>query len=288
VNAESIPLLLVALLLASAGGAQTAQVVMDGGHELSGTSGAVVVAGGDVTIPENTTVDGPLYVAGGDLHVNGTVDGDVTVLDGRASIASTAAVTGALEQYGGSVTISQGGVVDRRSDLPVFPERTLWDTLEFALVEAVAFGLAGLLLGGRLAGALSIVGDAATGHPIVSATVGTLVGVTSLAVAVFMAFTLVLLPVAVVGLLGVGLVAAYGVLSLGFVVGRRFDFASTARETAVGAALVMIGLRAVGFVPWVGALVPLLVIAAGFGAALVTYLGTSQFEPATIPSLSGE
>lgn len=287
-NAEALPVVVVALLLASVGGADTATVVMDGDQRIEGGDGAVVVAGGTATVPADTTTDQTIYVAGGTAVIEGTVDADVVVLQGALTVASGGEIRGTLEQYGGAVAVEAGAAVDDRSGAPVSPGANPGSTLEFAVVEALAFAALGLLAGDRLGAPLATAGRAATDHPVVSLTVGGLVGLTALAVAVFMAFTLVLLPVAVLGLLGVAVVAAYGVLALGRVVGDRLGLDAPRHATAAGAAVVAVGLRALGFVPVVGGLVPLLVVATGFGAVLVTYLGTKRFEPAVVPPLGGE
>lgn len=287
-NAGSVPVVVVALLLASAAGAGTAQVVLDGDQTASGVEGVLVAAGGTTTVPADETVGGPVYVAGGDVVVAGSVDGDVVVLQGSLAVADGGSVTGTVEEYGGVTTVATGGSVGSRERVPVSPGENTAPVYQFAVVEAAAFAVLGFLVGGRLEAALARVGRTAADHPVVSVTVGGLVGVTGIAVAVFMAFTLVLLPVAVLGLVGVAAVAAYGVVALGSVAGRRLPLASVRRQTAVGAAAVAVALRVLGLLPVVGGLAALTVVAAGFGAALVTYLGTADFEPATIPPLRGE
>lgn len=282
---EAVPFVIVALLLASSGGVGTADVVLSGDRTVTAADGALIVAGGSVTIPANRTVQGPVYVADGTLTIAGAVDGDVVSLSGQLVVPDDGEITGTLENYGGSVTVSPGATVADRSETPVAPDRPPGASLGFAVLEAVVVGLAGFLVGRRFPGRLRIVATAATEHPVVSTTVGGLVGVTAIAVGVFMAFTLILLPVAALALLATVLVAGYGVLGLGYALGTQFGRLSPGLSTAIGAAGVVLLLRVLALVPFVGALAALTIVSIGFGGALITYLGTAHFEPARIASV---
>jgi hypothetical protein len=118
----------------------------------------------------------------------------------------------------------------------------------------------------------------------VSVTAGALVSVSAVALLVFMAFTLVLIPVTVLGLLAGVLVTGYGVLALGYLVGTRLDRfgLSGGPATAAGVVAVSVAAELLSFVPF-GDVLVLLVGTAGIGAVLVTYLGFRPFEPVTIP-----
>lgn len=58
---------------------------------------ALVVEGSKVTVPIGETIDGDLVVKNGDLTIDGKVNGDVTVVNGKY-MASTANVTGEIEE----------------------------------------------------------------------------------------------------------------------------------------------------------------------------------------------
>jgi hypothetical protein len=141
----------------------------------------------------------------------------------------------------------------------------------------------GYLVAQRRPHALANVSAAVRSHPIVTLTVGILVTLTVIAILVFMAFTLVLIPVSVVGLLVGVAVLGYGLIAVGHLVGARLPIHRPARATSVGVILALIGFRLAGSVPLVGDLVVGGVLLAGVGAVLVTYFGVSQFRPATLP-----
>ncbi|MGA9468735.1 MAG: hypothetical protein WBV10_14015 [Exiguobacterium marinum] len=58
----------------------------------------VVVSENEVIVPAGVTVEKDITVQGGDLRIEGTVQGDATAVNGRAYLASAGQVTGELEQ----------------------------------------------------------------------------------------------------------------------------------------------------------------------------------------------
>ncbi len=154
------------------------------------------------------------------------------------------------------------------------------------MVAAVALAGVGFLATRRRPAAVSNMEQAAFEHPLVALTVGTLVVLTFLAVFVFMAFTLVLLPVAILGI-GAGVIAAtLGLIAIGRGVGGRLPIDDTSIATAVGAASVVVALQLVGLVPFVGDWIALAIVLTGVGAVVVTYVGVTRFEIDELPGLS--
>lgn len=58
----------------------------------------VVVEGETVIIPEGQVVKGDLVVRNGDVRIDGELDGNLTIINGSAYMASTANVTGTSEE----------------------------------------------------------------------------------------------------------------------------------------------------------------------------------------------
>jgi anti-sigma factor RsiW len=58
----------------------------------------LVVEGNKVIVPEGEKVEGDLFVRNGELHIEGEVEGDVTVINGSKYMASTAVVSGRIEE----------------------------------------------------------------------------------------------------------------------------------------------------------------------------------------------
>ncbi|WP_227132077.1 polymer-forming cytoskeletal protein [Halorubellus salinus] len=288
---DVLPLLVVVLLLIGASGADpdAMHVVFEGARDADavvagGATDPIVVAGGTVTVPANATVGSPVYVIGGTAVVEGTVDAEVTVLAGNLSVLDDAAITGDLRSFGGTTTVAARASVPRRTTVDVAPrERTLAERLGFLAMQALALAALAFLLARRAPDALATVGDAMTGHALVSGVVGALAGVTLLVGFVAMAFTVVLVPVSVLGVVGELLVLLYALAAAGARLGRALPIDRPDVAAAAGAALLVVALDLLDAIPVVGALATLTVVSVGFGAVLVTYFGWQAFEPADIP-----
>jgi cytoskeletal protein CcmA (bactofilin family) len=283
---DLLPMLLLSLLLMTASGTdvQTAELILGGQHEATAHRGALIVGDGDVTVPADSEVSGPIHVLGGTLHVLGTVDGDIAHVAGTLIVGEQARVTGTLQEVGGSLSVAPTADVARRTAIDLGPADAglVQRYLPLGLLTGV-LALVAARRARRRPGALTNISEAAGRHPGVSLTVGALVTVTALALLVFMAFTLVLLPVSIFGLV-VGLVAlAYGIIALGHRLGQRLPIAHAGAAAAAGTVGVMALLTAVGRIPVLGDVLVAGVSLTALGAVLITYLGLQPFTPAPLP-----
>lgn len=98
-----------------------------------------------------------------------------------------------------------------------------------------------------------------------------------------MAFTLILLPVSLLGLVGGLLVVSYSNVAFGFAVGRRLGTDRLDRSPVAGIVLFLVVLTALQRVPIVGATVALVVTAIEIGVVLLTCFGFRTFEPVELP-----
>ena len=283
---EAIPLLIVVLLMVSIGGGdvQELSVTFEGDTSVDALDDVHVVAGGTTTVPSDASVTGDVYVIGGTAAVEGTVDGDVTLLAGNLSVADGATVTGTVQTIGGESSVADGATVGRVSAFEaVTPSNSPAQRVAGFLVQFLVLGVAGWWLAGRHPVLLENVGAAITDHALVSGVVGSLAAATLLVLFVYMAFTIVLIPVSIVGLFAELLVVLYGQLAVGYLVGTRLPLENTRTATVAGVGLLLLGLEALGAVPYVGGLGQLGVAVVGLGAVLNTYFGLQTFEPVTIP-----
>ncbi|GAB7094484.1 hypothetical protein JCM30237_16370 [Halolamina litorea] len=283
---ESIPLLLVVLLLVAAGGgeADRMSVTFDGDHEVAAFDGVHVVAGGTTTVPAEATVTGDLYVIGGTTRIDGRLVGDATVLAGRLAVADGAAVTGTLQRISGESTVAEGAAVGQYTTFdPPEPNDSPAGQVFGFLAQFAVLGAVGWWLAERHNALLGNVGNAITGHSLVSGVVGALAAATLLVLFVYMAFTLILIPLSIAGLLALGVVVLYGQVVFGHLLGRRLPIDRPGAATAAGVGLFLLAVELLGAVPYAGALAQLALIAVGFGAVLNTYFGLQRFEPVTIP-----
>lgn len=271
-------------------------IVLEGEHRVpSGESrhGTLLLLGGSVVIEETAQILGPAYVIGGRLDVSGRIRGDLTVLDGEVELRPGAAVAGDLAQAGGSVvvspkasvageTISQVQVPSLRdADRPTPARRALRVLFDAVVVATVAYALARFRRG-----PVERVATTATRHSAVSLAVGALVGVVGLVLLVLIAFTILLIPVALLGGAVLIFAVAYGWIALGYALGQwlrgRWPLVGgPPRAAFVGAALFMVAINGVTLVPMIGELVALIFTLVGFGAVLLTRFGLQTFVPAS-------
>jgi hypothetical protein len=281
VRPETVPLVVVALLLLSVQpGVESFTTVVGGDRDLEGGDDAVLLVDGTLSLPAGAERNTSLYVLDGTARIDGTLDGDVVQLAGNVSVGPDASVTGGYDAYGGTRTVAEGA--DVRVDAVVEPlatERSPAERVGLFVLQAVVLGVVAFLGGRRYPDLFANVGHSVREHPVVSATVGLLSTVTLLALFVFMAFTLVLLPVTVLGLVGGVVVLAYAYVSVGFLVGSYLDADRPGVATAAGAVGFLAASELLGVVPVVGGLVPVVVVLTAVGAVVITYFGLREFHP---------
>ncbi|QZA88166.1 hypothetical protein K0C01_10255 [Salinarchaeum sp. IM2453] len=285
-NIETIPLLIIALLMISAGGAgiETTELMIEGEHEITEHDGALIVGDATVTVPADESISGPVYIIGGELQVQGSIEDDVTQLAGILIVESSGSIDGEFQHIGGTKEIAGGALIVEQSTLeftPADPDPVAAYTP--IVVMTVVLAIAGAWLSRTHQHLLNTVGSAARNYPVISLSVGTLLAVTFLVLFVFMAFTLVLLPVSIIGLLAGMLVIAYGIIALGYLIGQQIDTSRSGLATALGIVAVMMFLQVIGILPVLGDIIAIGLLLIGLGAVIITYFGLQEFEPVSLP-----
>jgi hypothetical protein len=289
VRPEVVPLVVVALLLLSSQpGVDSFTAVVGGSQSIEGGNDAVLVVDGNATVPAGERVDASVYVIDGTVDVEGTVAGDVLQFSGTVRAAEGALVTGRFQVIGGTQSVAPGADVslDEVAE-PLTQPRSPAEALGLFLMQALGLAVVGFLVGRRFDGALRNVAHSVRRHPGLSATVGLLVSVSLLALFVFMAFTIVLIPVTLLGILGGVGVFVYAYVAIGHLIGRRLD-RGPGVATAAGTVAFLVGTELVSFVPVVGGVVPVLVLLVGVGAVFVTYFGLREFQPPRLQPVGSE
>lgn len=296
-----ITLSIIAVLVLSAcgeGGFIGATVITDGDHlfgEGERVRGELVILDGDVRLERNSHVSGSVHVLGGVLTINGGIEGDVTVLNGDVTLQPYSSVTGDVVHSGGTLARADGASVGGDvvetvvTEMPLSPgwtDRSLSHRLRTLLITTlVPMTIAYLGLRARPRPIMRI-SDAITSQPLVSGSLGLLTLVVWLVLTVFMVFTVVLIPVAVIGMLLLGLTALLGWVSMGYAVGHRLAEWRRWQLQPYAAGLIGNGMLAIlahmlELVPLIGPLVPIGAIVVGFGAVLLTRFGHRRFVPHT-------
>lgn len=284
-NLTLIPLLIVALILATTDtDVETAEVILSGQHQIEDHRGALIIGDADVTIPADTEVPGPIYVIGGELTVAGAVATDVIQLAGIVRIEAGATISDELRLLGGTQSVASGAEIGRRSSFEINPaEGNPATGLVISVIATLLLAWVGAGLTRRRRRLLDNVTGAVTNHYVVGLTVGTLLTLTALAVFVFMASTLILIPIALAGVIAGVATTGYGIISWGYIIGKRLPVRRSGWATAFGVVATMVILRLAALVPFVGALLVFGFVLTAVGAIAITYFGVAPFRPEVLP-----
>ncbi len=202
-------------------------VVTSGEHDVGPVRllGDMVVLDGTLELDEGGTVTGSVHVLGGLALIAGDVDGDVTVISGRVRLEPSAVVHG-------DVSVSAGGVLDVDEGATIGGSLTQGLTVDAGAgsdwLDPFAFLLRTTLLALAIAAVRQLaprrthmIGGWAGRLPAASGAYGVLVGLVGLSLAVFMAFTIVLAPVALIVLALLGLGALVGLAGVAAAIDDR-------------------------------------------------------------------
>ena len=293
----------LALVLSACGaeGLYRFTLVTDGTHTIENDlSGDLILTGGEVALPADVLLDGSVHMLSGSLQVEGEITGDISFLNGDLRLGPTARVGGTLNLGGGSYHPSPGAVIVRGTNtgtgiaLPDLPERSapsLWDVLLRTLINGIFLGSVAALLSRFAPKVLERVGDAAMHHSMVSGAIGLLVGVVGLSLLVTMAYTILLIPVTLLGLFLLGVGVLYGWIALGVWAGRlAVRVLKRPVQPSVQAFLsmfvFMLVLELLSLIPTIGSLLAIAISVVGLGAVSLTRFGIRRFIPANPENLS--
>ncbi|MEJ2600951.1 MAG: hypothetical protein P8Z00_21645 [Anaerolineales bacterium] len=292
-----LTLLAFFLSACSDNGMQRLTLVTQGRHTLAESmQGDLIVLGGAVTLSPEATLHGSLHLLRGEATLAGRVTGDVSQLGGWLVLAPGARIEGGLQIAGGDLerspfskvvgSVNRGGAVlfskaPARSPVPPLGR------LSKALLDSLLLGLAAAALVHFFPGPLLLVAESATHHPAVSLAMGFLVGVVDGSLLVTMAYTILLIPVALLGLLVLGAAVAIGWIAWGTTLGLalfRLLKINLGLGWAAFAGTVAFGLAQAGLslLPYLGSTLNLLIALTGFGAVFLTRFGLQRFRPQVI------
>jgi hypothetical protein len=285
------------------------EVVVGGSYLLSSgetLDGNLVVLGGNATLEEGSQVNGDIFSMGGNVQAGGEVQGGIVLFGGNVSLEETAHVTGDVSAVGGNLDRAPGAQIDGRVDRDfrgpfpfVFPGIRTRDVDVFSpfhfFVEFLWFifrtfmwAALAVLVMMFLPRNVERTAQAAVSAPLISGGVGLLTAIVAPLLLLVLAITILLIPVSLLGVILLVLTWAFGLISLGYEVGRRLAQAmnqvwAPAVSAGVGTFVLVLVTNGVGKIPCVGWIVPALVGIIGLGAALLTRFGTGTYPPAPQP-----
>jgi hypothetical protein len=228
---------------------------------------------GDVIVEPGQTVDGDLTVVLGDATIAGTVNGDVNVIGGSAVERPGAMITGQVNMLGGELTNEVVPWAPRHAirdafgaDVSVF-WRIAWDVV--VLLVFLVFPIRTRIALERL-----------ERHPGLCAGVGLLGWVAVIPLAGLLFVSILLIPLIPVEFVAIVVAVFIGKAALSLMVGRRLMDMISASQTATPLAALVAGLvllTAAELVPFLGGLVTLLIGLVGLGATILAFISEASF-----------
>lgn len=297
-------LALLALFLSacSSTGLQRLALVTEGRHIIDeNMPGDLIILGGSVLLPPGAALQGSLYLLRGEAVLAGLVSGDVTQLAGRLVLQPGARIEGGLQAAGGEMLRSPrseiAGGVDNGAEVlfsqgPSPSSVSLLDRLGKALLDSLLLGMAAAALARFFPAPLLCIAESTALHPATSAAMGFLVAVVGISLLVTMAYTILLIPVALLGVLVLGAAVAIGWIACGTIIGKwAFGLfrLSLGAGWAAFAGTTFFGLAQAGLslIPTLGPILSILVALTGFGAVFLTRFGLQAFRPPAIEGSPG-
>ena len=271
-------------------------LITEGTHNLTGTIfGDLVIVGGEATLEQSAILEGSAHLLAGKLSVAGEIRGDVSPMGGELALRPQARIGGDLNLGGGRLVgldqavvagkINTGSGMQIPDQLVTQPQSPTGTALRW-LVSAVVLGLVAAALERYLPRQISHVSETALRHLPVSLALGTLAGIVGLSLLVLLAYTIILIPVALLGLVLLSLAVIYGWLACGIALGRwatsHLKAAIGPRVAAFGGTLVFVLLiNALTAIPRAGGIFGVLAATTGLGAVFLTRFGFRRFIPET-------
>lgn len=278
--------------------------VLPGGMEIEN----LVVFGGNARLEAGSTVDGDVVIFGGNLVANGLVRGNVVSFGGDLRLGEAAVVGGNLHSLGGSSVISPKAVIrgeritgvgnlplrlPSRIHTPLFgAEFGLGLNILWAVLSAFVLAALAVLTALLLPQPTERVARTITTQPLASGGVGLLTLIVAPALLLVLLVTVILIPVAILGMFVFALAVLFGWIALGLEIGNRLAalFKTTwapAVSAGVGTLIFSLVANLVFAITfsWILSLcclgIPLLILVLiiCLGGAVTSLFGTQVYSP---------
>ena len=264
------------------------------------------VLGGNVNLMSGSTVTGNIFILGGNAQAAGTVTGNILVLGGTLNLSGTFILNGNLTYAGTAVVRDPGaqihGQINSNGNVPtiVIPGQIQIPNVYTGLnpffkivgffLRLFLWALGAMVLAMFLPSHLTRISQTVLSQPIISGGMGLLTAVVVPIILVLLAITICLIPVSLIGILILVAAWIFGLISLGFEVGKRISSMSKvewhpAISAGIGTLLLMVVLNGVdAVIPCIGWIPKVVVGLFGLGAVILTQFGINPYTPTpTLP-----
>ncbi len=280
-------------------------------------NGNLFVLGGTAILEQDSVVNGDVILVGGTLEVSGAVNGDVNAMGGTVKLLDQAEIHGDVNLTSVSITTSPYAVVDGNinenafnfeglelgqiPDNVVQPKTTspvegwvdfviniLWAGLRILAISAIAALV--VLLAEK---PTERVKQSIVTEPVIASAFGLLTAIVAPALLLLLTITIILIPVALIGLLALVVAGLFGWVAIGYEVGKRIEKGlkqswAPAINAGVGAFFLSLVSSLFSIIPCIGWIIPVIISVVGIGGVMISRFGTTVYVPAnkTVPEHS--
>ncbi len=261
----------------------------------------LTITGGSAVLEQGSTLNGDIALIGGSLSINGTVNGDISAMGGVVTLGNQAVIHGNVTTVGANLSRASGAMIDgtisgepgniTMPDVvsPVVDAGRWVANFFWRIFQAFAVAALAVLVSLFAQRPMERAGNVISSQLILSGSLGLLTVVVLPILFAVLALTIVLAPVSVLGLLGLGIALVFGWLVTGMLVGERignllhqtWSAPLCAGIGTLALALVTALLSGIACIGWI---LPFLVSVVGLGAVILTRFGTQSYPPAAHPA----
>ncbi|MEJ2164495.1 MAG: hypothetical protein P8X90_03125 [Desulfobacterales bacterium] len=251
----------------------------------------IVKFGTDVIVDENMTVK-EVVVFGADIAVNGTVQKDVVAIGGNIFLGPTAKVGKEVVAIGGVIDKEPGALIgDDEIELNIpglssligFSAAANWVgwALAFKILAFIGFLALALLIVAVIPKPFVLISTAVQQYTLKTILLGISGLVVLIPLALFLAITIIGLPIVALEVFVVGIVFLVGYIAVAQLMGDKI--AALMKRPALNALWVtllgLLTLWLIGWIPFIGSLVKAAAIFLGFGGVLaVLFTSGTKFH----------
>ena len=262
-------------------------------------SGNLIAVESSITIEPGSIFEGNIILIGGSLELAGKINGDIASLDASIHFRPEATMSGDIASLGTAPALDPGARITGSVRLlegfswPLFrtagetPEKEtgtadLWYKFSVILFRMFLLSAVAILIVLFLPSPVERVARTILVKPAVSFLIGLLTLMAALALFLLLALTVCLSPISILGSIVVLVAALLGWVALGLEIGRPVCGmlgvkAHPAVMAGIGTTILTLTASAIGYIPYAGQVLVLLVIAFGLGAVVLTRFGGQQY-----------
>ena len=242
----------------------------------------IVRFGSDVVVEANQTVE-KVVAIGGNVTVSGVVHGEIVAIGGNIFLGPTAKVGKEVVSIGGSIHKEPGAQIgDDEVELNIpglssligFSTTASWVgwALAFKILAFIGFLALALVIVAIIPKPFGLISNNVQQNTLKSILLGILGLVVLIPMAVFLAITVIGLPLVALEVFLVGIAFLVGYIAIAQLIGDKI--AALLKRPALNALWVtllgLLTLYLIGWVPFIGSLVKATAIVLGFGGVLTT------------------